>query len=330
MPLAGYLLARALDGRKVEVHAVGEGDDFERLRRADESVREARALLPFGRGNVVADIHASGGQSTTRTEASRELRESAAAAAIWAGAGNCGEHGILTATAHAARLHAKSMETINRYGNSRTDHCWAEAAVQPPLTLLGLLSEIWKPKPTDRDIVLDAWKDGPAVFGPDSTRSPREWRGAEVGRLWADPEALSNAKRTAQDLAGTRDPRQAPERRYVTRDTWNSEPVVDEAFLKRALTKPLSVMQVLQQVMRDPHAKPERRPLTIRPELRKEIIAAGVARELMAPPDALPAPAGAEGRVKTAAAQAPEIIEAMKNLRQITPRGGSAADVDPT
>lgn len=57
--------------------------------------------------------------------------------------------------------------------------------------------------------------------------------------------------------------------------------------------------------------------------IRKEILAAGVARELMAAPTPF-LPKG-QGRVRAATKQAPDIVEAMQNLRQTTRRGGPDA-----
>ncbi|HET9645930.1 MAG TPA: hypothetical protein VFP68_21825 [Burkholderiaceae bacterium] len=331
MPLAGYLLARALDGRKVE------GEDFERLRAANDSVREVRALLPFGRGNAREDIIASRGASTTRTEGGRNLKKpfvaGRTAASIWAGAGNCAEHAQLSALAHAARLNSQSDGMTVYYTNDRVDHSWAEALVRNPSRIFDLCTE--PPEPDDRDIVMDAWKDGPAVFSPDSATSRSDWNGARIKKRWKYlPEGLPNAKQQAQDAAGSHDPRNLPPRKYRNVCVWKAQPVVDEAFLKRVLPEAFSVKCAMPQIigevkrvmlngMRRLQAKPKKQPPAMLAEFRREIMAVGIARELMAPPARLETTKNDEGRVRTAVNQAQDIVDAMKSLRRITPRGGS-------
>ncbi|HET9645993.1 MAG TPA: hypothetical protein VFP68_22165 [Burkholderiaceae bacterium] len=320
MPLAGYLLARALQDRKVD------GEDFERLRRANDSVREVRALLPFGRGNMREDIRASRGESSTRTKGGRDLRRDPVhapedVAAIWAGAGNCGEHARLCTRAHAARLDSQSGESVIHYHNAQVDHSWVEALV--PRSFNPTIYR-WKPEP--RDIVLDAWKDGPAVFGPDSTSTWSDWERARTIRHWSyQPQGLSTAKALAQNLARTHDPRDSAP--YITPEwsVWDAEPVVGKAFLANASQKPVPATAVWLRVH---HMVPQpKRLLAAMPsEIRRQILAVGIARELMAPPaPQIESTHRGRGRVRTATNQARDIVDAMKNLRHPAPRGGAPA-----
>lgn len=316
MPLAGYLLARALDGRKVE------GEDFDQLRRANDSVREVRALLSFGRGNVVEDIEASRGESSTRANGAHKhsgtwtLRVTNAAA-IWSGAGNCQQHAELAASAHAARLDTQSKETVTVLGNVRLNHAWAESVVPRPWKVSNLF------RPSRRAIVLDAWKDGPAVLGPDSTRKRTDWIDAlTVLRRNEPDQSLETAKQAAQSIAD--DPRRLNPYMWPKKGLWNAEAVVDKAFLDRVSAKPVSVMDVLETVRKsNPGLQAEGLLPAMPVEIRKEILAAGVAREFMAAPEPLEDTPKGRGRVWSAAIQAPSIGEAAKNLRQTTPRGGA-------
>ncbi len=329
MLLAGYLLDRALDGRKVE------GEDFDRLRRANDSVREVRALLPFGRGNVVEDIAAGQEESSTRVYGARKLRGqlpdgplgfTSEAAAIWAGAGNCFEHAVLAACVHAGRLNTVSGEMVTLLCNIRLDHAWAESVIPRP----------WKPsnlfRPDRRAIVLDAWKDGPAVFGPDSTRKRTHWIDALPLTRRREPDlSLKTAKVVARRTAvkDFHDPRELephtwPKKFLGVGMLWNAETVVDQAFLNRVSAKPVSVMDVLETVRKsNPDLRAEGFLPAMPAEIRKEILAAGIARELMAAPAPLTDTPKGRGRVCAAAAQAPSIVDAAKDLRQITSRGGT-------
>ena len=297
MPLAGYLLARALDGRKVE------GKDFERLRRADESVREARALLAFGRGNIREDNEQSAGEAFSRIDGARELKlgstkPSAAARGIWAGAGACIEHAHLSAFAHAAGLDAGSKEAVVLMAH--IGHAWAESVIPQPWNL----SSLWKP--SEKAIVLDAWKDGPAVFSADSTRTPGQWRIAfPLRRITTpQPELLANAKKAAQGLASTLDPRALKSKQPPEWLLFNASPLISNDFMARVLHKP---------------ATKTRHP-AIPAEVRKEILAVGVARELMVAPELPEGTPEGHGRIRSAAAQAPALIDALGNLTKITPR----------
>ncbi len=316
MPLAGYLLARALDGRKVE------GKDFERLRRADESVREARALLAFGRGNVKEDNEASQGEAARRLEGARALKcklteLSMVIRAIWAGAGNCGEHAGLTTVVHAGRLDAESNERVVMLGNLFIDHGWAESVISRPSNL----SSHWKPDV--EAIVLDTWKDGPAVFASDSTRTHAQWLGSIAFRTIArpQPELLADAKRAAQLVATEQDPRTLWSRRPPDWMLSNARTVVRSALVERVSAKPITEEDVLDTVRRSTSAENQQILHPAMPaNVRREILAAGVARDLMAEPEPLEHTLEGRGRVRSAAEQAPEIIAAVGDLTKVAPR----------
>jgi hypothetical protein len=314
MPLAGYLLARALDGRKVE------GKDFERLRRANESVRETQALLAFGRGNVKEDTEQSNGEAFWRLDGARELKlgpidPSPAARGIWAGAGACVEHAHVAAFAHAARLDAGTKEAVVLLAH--IGHAWAESVIPKPWNLLSL----WKP--SDKAIVLDAWKDGPAVFAPDSTRTHGQWLSAFPLRkiTMPQPELLAEAKRVAQNIASTHDPQTLESKQPPEELLFNARTVISNDFMGRVLPKPVSVEQVLDTVRKSsPAASTQALHPAMPAEVRKEILAVAVARELMAAPEPLEHAPHGRGRVRSAAAQAPALINAVGDLTKIKPR----------
>lgn len=317
MPLAGYLLARALDGRKVE------GKDFERLRRADESIRETRALLAFGRANVKEDNKQSRGEAFRRFEGANNLKpgsthRSLAAHWIWAGAGNCGEHAHVATFAHAGRLDSESKEEVALLANVFIDHAWVESAIPRPWNL----ASWWRPD--EEAIVIDAWKDGPAVFAPDSTRTQGQWMSAITARRIASPqpELIAEAKIVAQDIACEQDPRALSWRPRPT-EWWlsNARTVINNAFMERVLPKPVSVEQVLDTVRKSsPAASTETFHPATPAEVRKEILAVGVARDLMAAPESMEHTPQGRGRVWSAAGQAPTLIDAVGSLTKNTPR----------
>jgi hypothetical protein len=184
LPLAGYLFARAADSRHVD-----DPQDVAALRSADESVRETRALLDVGRGNVVEDIEKGGFESNNRLLAHRELdgalnyekyqmtgqflSPSQKAGVISSSrVGNCGEFSTLAAALHADKL--KPDEVAMSVHIPNFDHVW---------------TEVERPIGENGNIVLDAWTSGPAVFEKDAVftssgleRNLREgYRGTKEG-----------------------------------------------------------------------------------------------------------------------------------------------------
>jgi hypothetical protein len=315
IPLAAYVAARALDGRKVDT------EDLDRLRRSDESLREARALLPHGRGNVREDHRQGFGQAAARVEAARTLEfatlsPDAATRALWAGAGNCGEHAVVTTFAHAGRLGTGSGEAVVMLGNVVADHAWAESVISGPRQL----SSLWKSD--EKAIVLDAWKDGPAVFAPDSTRVQWKWLSASTFIKVDGPQAelLGQAKSDARHIALERDPRDLPS----LNSPWllRAQPGVSEAFVQRALSKPVSAQEALAVALKSrPVSIGEATHASVLPaEVRKEIVVAGVARDFLDAPHPLEATAPGRGRVRSAADQAPAVVAAIGQLAQVQVR----------
>jgi hypothetical protein len=151
LKLATYLFARSLDKRPV-----GEVE-LAMLRDANSSVYAARSMLPLGRGNVAADLTKSNNESFLRAAAIRSAVEELpltnserAALAVYAGAGNCGEHSDVVMHVHAAKL--SSGDRLHDVNNPLEDH---EAVVQ----------EGFGKRP---DILLDAWGNGSAINVVDS------------------------------------------------------------------------------------------------------------------------------------------------------------------
>ena len=236
--LGGYLLDRQITGRPVE------GQDFDRLIRAHETVMETRQALAYGRGNVTADIDDSNGQSTVRAEAGRRARGqiprdydlgvSVAASSLAAQAGNCGEHANVAAFLHAAKL--QEGEEVCVVG--RADHGWAELRGEH----LG----------REHHVVMDSWGKGPAVFADDGAFSRNEHE-VEVDRRY-DRTTGAHAHAQMRDLQQrhgrglqTEVRRQmdelGPDYRYPDdgfapgRRLWPSKPVVSEQFAQAAVDR---------------------------------------------------------------------------------------------
>lgn len=160
IPLAGYLLEREVDGRAVTEQ------DLPRLRSAHETVVRTRKLLPWGRGNVRADVRATGGESFVRAYVAQELAQelanskspafedapNVAGAAMFARAGVCSNHAAVAMHLHADKLDAPD-ETVHFTGRPLVDHAW---------------SELRKGKGRKNVIVMDPWSDGPAVYAGDA------------------------------------------------------------------------------------------------------------------------------------------------------------------
>ncbi|MGY4730875.1 hypothetical protein [Burkholderia pyrrocinia] len=151
--LAAYLTARSTLYRTIE------GDQLHGLRKANDSVNEARDLLPYGRANVTTDV-AKSPETYWRWEylqtGGRGNGSVARATAVVmkVGADCCGGHALVTAGVHSGKLSAG--ETLLPHCDARDfDHAWTETIRHDG----------------DR-IIMDAWADGPAVMAEDSKFSP--------------------------------------------------------------------------------------------------------------------------------------------------------------
>ncbi|CBM10148.1 hypothetical protein [Ralstonia solanacearum] len=232
--LGGYILARQIDGRPVEGHALDQ------LKRANHTVLQTRQTLAHGRGNVSVDIQDSGGQSTVRAEAghrvgraipdkfAKPLRDTAGA--MTAQAGNCGDHANVTTFLHAGKL--EEGEQVYRVGSKATDHGWVEQRARKPNR--------------ERDLVMDPWGKGPAVFAIDGEFSQNSAKvaldyhydhatgvqaHAEMQGLQREQGRYMRANlHKEMDALG-------PEYRYPDKKIWASTPVISKAFTQRVQGK---------------------------------------------------------------------------------------------
>ncbi len=155
IPLAGYLLARCAEQRPIE------DDGLELLRDAHDSMREARNLMPHGRGNVKEDVAATKGLSyravlhKQRKIKGEDLPRNAVA--VFGGSGNCGEFAVTTAIAMAGRMKPQIKARMTK--RLFVDHVWTEAAPQ------GQYGN------REHTVILDGWRSGPAVCAPDGAHS---------------------------------------------------------------------------------------------------------------------------------------------------------------
>jgi hypothetical protein len=303
VPLAGYLLARQADGRPVE------GQDLDLLRDAHDSVREARSLLPLGRGNVREDIIATKGLSTGSVNIARHLQKSLGTlsdgqAAILVGAGNCGEHANLTAIAMASRA---AMDIKARLTTRPLiDHTWTEA------------SRKGDHKDREHTAVLDAWRDGPAVFAPDHAHAAWTFglktikkNGLEDRRHFTRAkhgDAMDRAKKVAQEV-GMRGPEIVLPRQVDVdlkhKLMWDNKSGVEPGFARRAaerLAKEITPQQAYADTKSTTRKVKERLSST-RDTVRGALAGAlGLRKEPQATPAAQ---RGASGPAPTAETQAP-------------------------
>jgi hypothetical protein len=254
LPLAGYLLARQIDGRAVPEQELG------RLRSAHETVVRTRKLLPWGRGNVRADVEATGEESLARAYLAQELAQdlakgrapgfedapNVAGAAMFARAGVCSNHAAVAMHLHAAKLEAPD-EAVHFAGRPLVDHAW---------------SELRKGRGRKNVIVMDAWSEGSAVYAEDARHTRRALGiksygryDASNGRAAADRAFDAAAKLTELAPRETIDEiRQALKEQPPSDKTMHdARTVLDKRFTQRVEKKmaaPLTATQA-QQIGRD-------------------------------------------------------------------------------
>jgi hypothetical protein len=189
----GYLMRRAV------VHRAVEGSELDRLVMADRAVVEARSIMNMGRGNVGDDIDKTDRRSTWHTEAARilmkklledarwlsieETAATAAASILALRAGNCSEHADMVTVLAGPKL--KRGQTAHVVESTERGHQWSELRVNGR-------------EPDPRDIVMDAWAEGPAVFRGDSeyARSVGPWMSSyhldrrAANRVWKRMDEL--------------------------------------------------------------------------------------------------------------------------------------------
>lgn len=169
--LTAYLTARAIDGRPVE------GQDLQRLQRADSAVQWSRQTLIHGRANVQADTVATAGESFERGVVAHDFlanelpvmvegdvrTEDRAAAAVAAGAGTCDDFAAVTAVCLAHQ--PIEQETVQVMSSLSVKHSWAQTTHEPPEGA----SAADVAAATARTILVDGWAQGPAVYSEDSS-----------------------------------------------------------------------------------------------------------------------------------------------------------------
>lgn len=227
MTLAGYLLARSVDRRRVE------GEDLERLHLANDSMREARSLLDHGRTNVREDRAFSSGESARRGLGNRRLEDDSSlqttvlSRAIWSGAGICGEHAHMARATHATRMPRGEEARLVHIPSFDPDHAWVESV--PPDDVDSRRTNL------ERTIVLDTWFDGPAVFASDSQHYSSRRQSVPDGRSFTtqDAHVLDEEKRHAQDIAGLRNVDTLPPSRLREDFFYNASSAVSRTFHSR-------------------------------------------------------------------------------------------------
>jgi hypothetical protein len=268
IPLAGYLLGRAVDGRPVPEH------DVQRLRSAHESVVQTRQLLRWGRGNVRQDNAATGNESLARSFMAQNLAldlaqkeqlkfEDApelAGAAMFAEAGTCREHAVVAMHLHANKLEG-STHTVHLASRPGVNHTWSEVRTQGK-------------RERDRAIVMDPWGEGSAVLSEDArhTRVSIGIRSDGHYDAASGPRASEHAESAKQTLA-----RDTPadtlgefrsalaERPLPKRALFDAQPVVHRAFARRVeqkLSQPITATEAQNVARRTgPLGKAARWPL---------------------------------------------------------------------
>jgi len=287
MALAGYLLARHVDGRPAE------GEDLARLNLADDTLIETRRGLRVGRGNVDVDIQQTGHESTQRVRIARGFAEvwsstperhpriAIAAAALFVQAGNCGDHASVALSLHAGKL--RPGETANLVKPAGIDHEFVE---------------IRTAEGREHDVVIDAWGDGPVIMATDgrfSSGSPepflygyRDDSGAAVA---ADlGQRLGELKELRQvELQMHLDLLRYTDVQHPAEQVFSPTPVESEAFLQRVAEKMKAIVKpgharaahwmdagsnLLQRAL---GRQPKRDRMA---EVRHEILAVGISRSL--------------------------------------------------
>ncbi|WP_328515843.1 AVRPPHE avirulence protein [Ralstonia solanacearum] len=291
----GYLMAREIDGRPVE------GKALDRLHPANETVLESRQYLSHGRGNVHDDIDASQGLSTVLMESGRDVQETLwrihpkpvawVAAAMVAKAGNCGEHGEMATFLHATKL--KEGEQVHNTHKEGFDHNWAVLRRSGPNWMHDAWTQLRhggsNPK---RDIVMDPWAKGPAIFAEDSAFS-RDSRkqistfhydkssGAEAHSEMHMLHTMMGAHMRDSMIDGIKS--RGPDFRYPSGGLWAVTPVVGKHFAERVQEKMARPINVDKLAARDSAAHAAEAPVIneeqMRP-LRREIHATRVARTI--------------------------------------------------
>lgn len=312
---AGYLFIRAANKRHVE------GSDLADLQRGQQALEATRNALPYGRSNVKGDSPLAPGLLSTlrkvtlpRAKADADINHQpnptaayvgvAAGVASFLGAGNCGEHAVLSAASLGEVVEPK--EVVRLVQHDFLDHQWAHLSRYPQGTQ----------EPRD-DVVVDAWADGPAIFASDGELSqPGSVKIVRSLKSDAAKVAFATAKNTHEHLAATTSPSKEMQAFYKTGESVSKprsdpRPVLDQLtsrFVLDQLNDPKEIPLVTSEDGVEPKTfiPAQARLNDNKVELRKEILAAGVARSLGA-------------NVSDAAKVAPEVIDAAVRLSDWEP-----------
>ncbi|MBR7962437.1 hypothetical protein KDW41_18500 [Burkholderia vietnamiensis] len=191
-------------------------------------------------------------------------------------AGNCSEHGYLSAFLVSQAM--KPDEWVRIMSDANADHTWSTLSRQA--------------KPAADDVVLDAWAEGPAVFAEDS-RMTQPQNATDFGEL--DYAEAKLAKEVCDGIEAHLIQTTSPDKELqewiksgwtMRFAQWDPEPVLDKSKGRTILTS-LGAPKTLAPTLKSDDRKVE---------LSKEVLAAGVARNLGA-------------TVSEAAKVAPKIID---------------------
>jgi len=158
LALAGYLLARTVDGRVVTP------EQIERHQRASETVEQVRDTLQWGRCNVTRDLQETDHANfrvnaawrahfrANQLEGRSTSRAVQAAASVAAKTGMCTEYALASHYLHLDRLKAGESIAIVGAGNKADSHLWA----------------VLTHGDSGHRLVLDAWGEGPPIDAADA------------------------------------------------------------------------------------------------------------------------------------------------------------------
>lgn len=314
LELAGYLLARDADGRRLDESAIA------RLRPARSAGTATCLQLEFGRGNVDADIEHTHRESRSRTAAAKGLIQhwdasnlaltrdpvvnheaKRAAAAMAFQAGNCREHASVAALNYgrfAIRDGRPADEVVDVVGGLK--HNWAE--VRPR-------------SGSESAVVIDPWAEGPPVMAEDSRfgkdRSKvQQGPGMRIGAAAQGyVKARSAATRYQEEAPADMQSRLAREHKlrrnenldHPSAGIWRPQRVLDDEFSQRALGKLHGELPIRQHHEQDdPDACAVQRAAQA---VAVDIKAMGVAKEL-----------GASGQVGELIDEAGRVVDAAREL----------------
>lgn len=268
-------LAAYMTGRAIICHSI-DCEQLPTLRKANDTVNEARSLLSLGRSNVYQHLEQSQEpfwRNTFKRLVTKNHPDTAykTAMAIYMKTGNCGEHSQVTTALHAGKL--TKGESIQAVSGRNLDHAWSEM-----------------PQRNGDRLVIDAWATGPAILSEDSRfstskearRVTRSLNGGDEARQFADKvrQHTENIKKDNNIAKKWRNFHQQAKQKKMTLDeshTWSLTPVLSDKFKTKVHTR--HERSHVQQTLRN-NQMVVRSGITQRLALAKEIAAVGSARAL--------------------------------------------------